>query len=123
MREDIARAFQSISQSAPGRIIAAFLFREDQEVFRGHFPGNPVLPGVFQIEMVKFALEVGRQGRYRLARIEKCKFTKLVRPGQVVTVSAAWSERDGITEVKATLDCGGSPVAKMALSLLAEADG
>jgi len=123
MREDIKRAFQSVGQAAPRQVVAVLLFREDQEVFRGHFPGNPLLPGVFQVEMVKFALEISRQRRYRLARIDKCKFMKAVRPGAVVTVNAAWSDRDMITEVKATLECDGSLIAKMSLSLLVEADG
>jgi 3-hydroxyacyl-[acyl-carrier-protein] dehydratase len=123
MREEIARAFQSITESPPGRIVASFLFSKDQEVFGGHFPGNPVLPGVFHVEMVRFALEVGRQRRFRLARIDKCKFMKPVCPGQTVTLNAAWNERDNATEVKAILECDGSPVAKMSLSLLTETDG
>ncbi len=28
------------------------VFREDEEFFKGHFPGNPVVPGVILIEMM-----------------------------------------------------------------------
>ena len=28
------------------------IFKKDEEFFRGHFPGNPVVPGVILIEMM-----------------------------------------------------------------------
>ena len=33
-------------------VVAYFYTRPDMEIFKGHFPGNPVLPGVVQIEMI-----------------------------------------------------------------------
>ena len=33
-------------------ITANFFTRENLEIFKGHFPGNPILPGVIQIEMM-----------------------------------------------------------------------
>ena len=33
-------------------VVAHFYTRPDMEIFKGHFPGNPVLPGVVQIEMI-----------------------------------------------------------------------
>ena len=31
-------------------IVAAYTFREDADFYRGHFPGNPITPGVILIE-------------------------------------------------------------------------
>ena len=31
-------------------IVAAYRFREDHDFYRGHFPGNPVTPGVILVE-------------------------------------------------------------------------
>jgi 3-hydroxyacyl-[acyl-carrier-protein] dehydratase len=33
-------------------IISAFTVREDMEILKGHFPGNPIIPGVVQLEMM-----------------------------------------------------------------------
>lgn len=34
------------------KVLATFEVKEDLEILRGHFPGNPILPGVVQIEMM-----------------------------------------------------------------------
>ncbi len=31
-------------------IVAAYRFREDADFYRGHFPGNPITPGVILVE-------------------------------------------------------------------------
>ncbi|MGH0036023.1 MAG: 3-hydroxyacyl-ACP dehydratase FabZ family protein [Myxococcota bacterium] len=31
-------------------IVAAYTFREDADFYRGHFPGNPITPGVILVE-------------------------------------------------------------------------
>lgn len=51
-------------------------------VFRGHFPGQPVVPGVFTLKMVKECVSdlLGHSVRYQT--IKECKFLSAIIPGQ-----------------------------------------
>jgi 3-hydroxyacyl-[acyl-carrier-protein] dehydratase len=60
----------------------------NEQIFAGHFPGNPVLPGVFMIEALAqlggaMILEPGEFSRKTpyLAGIDKAKFRRPVVPG------------------------------------------
>ncbi len=79
-------------------IVAAYRFREDHEFYRGHFPGNPVTPGVILVEAMA-QVGVVALGIHLLARqsgIDEVRkvvtmftdmqvdFTGVVRPGDRV---------------------------------------
>lgn len=51
----------------------------------GHFPGNPIVPGVLIIEEVLNAVEEWR-GELRLTRIASAKFASPLYPGQVFSI-------------------------------------
>lgn len=63
----------------------------NEPFFTGHFPGNPVMPGVLIIESMAQAagmlanLDASMQGKtgelYYLVKVDKAKFTKTVVPG------------------------------------------
>jgi 3-hydroxyacyl-[acyl-carrier-protein] dehydratase len=55
--------------------------------FAGHFPGDPILPGIAQLGMVG---EVARRAigeQMRLSGFSRIKFKKIVRPGDELTVT------------------------------------
>jgi 3-hydroxyacyl-[acyl-carrier-protein] dehydratase len=64
---------------------------KNESFFEGHFPGNPVMPGVLMIESMAQAaamlanLDAELQGRtgeiYYLVKIDKARFNKTVVPG------------------------------------------
>ncbi|MCA3012516.1 MAG: hypothetical protein INH41_08970, partial [Myxococcaceae bacterium] len=61
-------------------------------VLEGHFPGQPVVPGVAQVD---WALSLGEQCfglTPNLLRMEAIKFQALMRPGQRVALTLDWSD-------------------------------
>jgi 3-hydroxyacyl-[acyl-carrier-protein] dehydratase len=83
-----------IVELEPGkRVVAKKYLKEDEFWFKGHFPGNPVQPGVLTIEMLAQAGAVcvlslpqykGRTAFF--ARINDARFQRVVRPGETLTL-------------------------------------
>lgn len=51
-------------------------------IFSGHFPGNPVVPGVCQIQMIHELLAGYLQMPLRLIRSDQIKFLRMIDPGK-----------------------------------------
>ncbi len=75
-----------------GKSIDAFFYvRPDMEILKGHFPGNPILPGVYSVESMAQAAGImvilldrykGRQPLF--LGIDKASFRRVVRPGDTL---------------------------------------
>ncbi len=50
------------------------------EVFKGHFPDKPILPGVCQIEMVREISQQLLQKRLFMGQADQIKFLKFIDP-------------------------------------------
>lgn len=50
------------------------------EIFKGHFPGEPVLPGVCQAQMVKELLELHLKKQTKLIKAADIKFLSIITP-------------------------------------------
>ena len=71
---------------------------KDEYYFKGHFPGNPIMPGVIIVETLA---QVGAvmmltmekfNGRLALfAGIEKVRFKKVVKPGDILNLEVKLS--------------------------------
>ena len=84
--------------------------------FPGHFPGNPVMPGVLQIEALAQtggilcinAMPIGKYDTYFL-KINNCKFKQMVRPGDTMLLKLELMApiRRGICEMRGTVYVNG----------------
>lgn len=79
----------------PGvRVVARKQVRADEWYLAGHFPGNPIMPGVLMVEAlaqtgaVAVLSEEGNRGKLVLfAGIDDVRFKRLVRPGDVLELT------------------------------------
>jgi len=88
----------------------------NEPFFVGHFPGNPIMPGVLQIEAlaqtggilaINALLDSGKYDTYFL-KIDNCKFKQKVVPGDtmLLKMELAAPIRRGICEMKGTVFVG-----------------
>lgn len=55
--------------------------------YRGHFPGNPILPGIVQLSFIRRLAE-RRLGRpLRLAGVRRIKYLRMITPDMPVTLT------------------------------------
>ena len=68
---------------------ARFRFPAELEVFEGHFPGHPLVPGVFLIEGVRVVAERILGKPLRIARVRDAKFVAIVEPDVTVELQGS----------------------------------
>lgn len=115
----------TIEELEPGkRAVGKKCVTFSEPYFAGHFPGNPVMPGVLIIEALAqtgaaaiLSLPENRGKTAYFAGIDKAKFRQMVRPGDVLTLETQIIRAKGpigVGEAVATVD--GKLVAKAELT-------
>ncbi len=61
-------------------ISAKVHLNKDHDIFKGHFPGNPVMPGVCMIQMIKELTEKEVGEELFLTRSTNIKFMAIINP-------------------------------------------
>lgn len=56
------------------------LVNADHEVFKGHFPGNPIMPGVCMIQIIKELTESVTKSSLMIQTLANVKFMALINP-------------------------------------------
>ncbi len=94
----------------------------NEPFFNGHFPGEPVMPGVLQIEAlaqigcILIALSFPEESagkRPAFAGIEECRFRRPVRPGHILTLKADLDKyRRGFAVIKTRMEIEGEVAAE-----------
>jgi 3-hydroxyacyl-[acyl-carrier-protein] dehydratase len=117
------RFIDEIRELDEDHIVAIYRFRPEADFYRGHFPGNPVTPGVILIESMAQAgivalgiyllsLEGGGYDPEKMMTLftdVNVDFAGLVKPGDRVTIEARkvfWRRRKLRSEAEMKLDDG-----------------
>jgi 3-hydroxymyristoyl/3-hydroxydecanoyl-(acyl carrier protein) dehydratase len=74
--------------SSPAAIGATFLISRDHPALPGHFPGNPVVPGVVVLDHVIWTLAAAGVPLSRLRNLRQAKFIEPLLPDEEATVTA-----------------------------------
>jgi 3-hydroxyacyl-[acyl-carrier-protein] dehydratase len=104
--------FTVISLSGEGSSFLAKLeLNVSHRIFEGHFPGQPVVPGVCLMQMAQEVTELALgNGPLRLSRADQMKFISPIIPGKAgeleMKLDCARKE-DGVVQVTASLSNDG----------------
>lgn len=104
-------------------------FSGDEPMFRGHFPGDPIVPGVILTEALAQTAGIacggggGGGGALRLSAIKGMKFFGAVRPGQLIELHARTiAALDGLWQCEVRAEVEGSKAAE-GIVILSEGRG
>lgn len=92
-----------VEELVPGeRCVALKHVQPDEYYFQGHFPGNPIMPGVLQIEALAQAGAIAalslpeNKGKLVLfAGIDGVRFKRIVLPGETVRLEVEMTRMRG----------------------------
>ena len=104
-----------VEQYIPGESCTAYKeVREEEYYFKGHFPGNPIMPGVLIVESLAqtgavaiLSMEENKGKNALFGGIDKLRFKKQVVSGDVLKLEVKIIKRKGpigIGEAIATVD-------------------
>jgi 3-hydroxymyristoyl/3-hydroxydecanoyl-(acyl carrier protein) dehydratase len=118
MCESIAGARISGPESSPdGTSVFEFRFSAGDPVFAGHFPTNPLLPGIFQLEMTRAAVEWIALCQLAVREVSKAKFQRPIYPDEIVRMALKWSETGDAIRARAIFSVGGQRAGELTMKL------
>ncbi len=82
-------------QSAPGYYSGRVHFVANHEIFAGHFPGQPVVPGVCMMDMVQEQVERGVGSPLWLKKASQVKFLQMLLPDSQPILELKWEKGEG----------------------------
>ena len=59
---------------------AVLLLNASHPIYKGHFKGHPVLPGVCSLQLIKEVAESRLSAKLSYAQVSTCKFLAMVNP-------------------------------------------
>lgn len=122
MQEALRRRLSPLTRRDDGTYEATITFDRAFEGFDGHFPGNPIVPGICELSAVELmAQEATGNPDLRTCDILQVKFRAPLLPDDVAAIALTLQEREGRLVAAATIRTASEapPVAKIKLALCA----
>lgn len=89
------------------------VFNPQHDIFKGHFPEHPVVPGVCTMSFIKKALEDALNQKLILKEAGAVKFLQLILPDHHVTMNIKFQQDEKGISAQTSLLNEGKPAFKM----------
>jgi 3-hydroxymyristoyl/3-hydroxydecanoyl-(acyl carrier protein) dehydratase len=76
--------------------VIELVFQPDHPASRGHFPGDPIIPGAVLLSEALLAIEAGLGARLAPFQVTSAKFPHPARPGDRVLIEIARTPGGGV---------------------------
>ncbi len=121
------RFIDRLTSLDPGKsAIGEYLVKGDEAFLEGHFPGNPMMPGVILIEAIAQLAGIVLQTdpdtepseNLRLTAVDRARILGAVVPGESIVIKAEFVARmDQLGVLNGTAHCGDSLLAQARVTL------
>lgn len=102
------------SKTTAGEVRAVLVLNPAHTIFAGHFPGQPVVPGACQLQMVEELLSHVLDKEFRLVNATQIKFLTPIDPRQHSRIDAVMQYAlDGPFRVTATFSAADASFLKL----------
>ena len=102
-----------------GEIKATLELDENHAVFKGHFPGQPVVPGVCMMQSVKELVERNVKRKLTVTEADNMKFLSVIDPrvNKLIQAQVSIGNKDSSFSINASLFAGNVTFFKLKATL------
>jgi len=88
--------------------ISSIMLNPEHEVFKGHFPGNPVTPGVCMLQIIKELTEKRLDCSLFMKKTSNVKFMAVINPKETpsLTITNEFTDREEEIKIKSIIQFG-----------------
>ena len=116
--------FFTVIKHEPGQgsLQALIKINTEHAILKGHFPGQPVVPGLCMMQIVKELMEMGANKKLRLNEADNMKFLSVLDPDRhsLIDVAVSFSEQADALVINASMFSGDIVFFKLKAVLKAE---
>jgi 3-hydroxyacyl-[acyl-carrier-protein] dehydratase len=117
----LRNSFYSIlrQKSSENSVNATISINKDHAILNGHFPGQPVVPGVCMVQIAKELVEQVTKSDLRLVEGDNIKFLAVIDPNQnnIIQAAVTFMPSGNQFEINATLSAGDTIYFKLKATL------
>ena len=105
-------SLKSLTRSGVNEMVTEISVPSESHWFSGHFPGEPILPGIAQLEMVFDTIKELTQKNLRISNVRKVRFKQIIRPDDSIKIIVRYQKHGSLlfsfrVIVKGHLACSG----------------